>query len=115
MAVYYVGMRLDMGEEGYERDPAAAHRCFERAAAMGHAHSEWLCGVAYLFGTSFLAKDEVKGLQLVAASARKRFYGAVRMEAEFYDQGKFGYAQDPEGAATLRALLDDDAVIIHYT
>ena len=114
-AVYYVGMWLDLGEEGYERDPAAAFRCFERAAAMGHAHSEWLCGVAYLYGTDFSTKDEVRGLQLIAASARKRFYGAVRMEAEFYDQAKFGYAHDPERAAALRALLDDDSVIVHYT
>jgi hypothetical protein len=114
-AIYLVGALYDLGEDGHPHDPAIAHEHFKLAAAKGHAHSEWLCGVAYLYGTAFAAKDESKGLEMVQSSARKGFYGAVRMLSHFYENGEFGYPVDPSKAADLRELLMGGHKIIEYT
>lgn len=108
--IYIVGANYDMGEGGYPLDRALAVEYFKKAAALGHAHSKWLCSEHYLFGAA-ADRNEVLGLQLLHRAAQMKFYGALFRLADFHEEGLHGFDKDPEKAAFYRRAMNAPDVI----
>ncbi|HEX9443596.1 MAG TPA: hypothetical protein VGA73_05725, partial [Candidatus Binatia bacterium] len=78
-------------------------RLFKRAADLKHAHSQWIHGIALLYGTENFEKDEREGLRYILESAEAKFQGALESLANFYEKGEFGFPVDLKKARSLRA------------
>jgi TPR repeat protein len=100
-ALYALGYHYDTGDLVGE-DKVHAARLFMRAAAAKHAHSQWLHGLALLYGRHGVAMNQELGLLYIQESADAMLQGALETLARFHETGEFGFPVDLEQAQLLK-------------
>ncbi len=85
------------GVGGLPRDWATVADCLARAAALGDVPSHFYLGQMFLRGDG-VAKDEVRGVQLIQVAADAGDYPAMMMLASLYRSGEAGLRSDEEAA-----------------
>jgi TPR repeat protein len=112
-ALYVLGFYYDMGDATpvIPHDQIKAAQIFKRGAELKHAHCQHLHAEALLYGAHGIEIDISAGLAYLRESAEAKFEGSLKLLAEFYDKGEFGFPIDPQKAASLRAEAEGTDVI----
>ena len=109
-AAYQLSVLLEEGD-AVEKDTNLAGALLNQAAVGGHPHALWRLELIRLYGGSNFAPDLVNGIRLIEEAAVKRSQGALRTLATFYEDGSFGYPQDPATAKKFRDAAEGDDVL----
>jgi TPR repeat protein len=112
-ALYTLGFYYDMGDAVpvIPHDQLKAAQIFKRGAELKHAHCQHLHATALLYGAHGIEKDVAAGMAYLKESAEAKFEGSLKLLAEYYEKGEFGFPVDPQKAASLRTEAEGDDVI----
>ena len=99
-ALYRLGSYYDMGvefsTESFPNNKRLATEYFIKAAQLGHHQSQWICAIAFLYGSEFIDRDEDEGKRFLSLSVKGKFIGAYETMAMFHKTGEFGFERSDE-------------------
>jgi TPR repeat protein len=110
-AIYELSMHLEEGDL-IPQDKIKATSLLWQAADAGHPHAMWRIGLMLVYGAQEQQQDINRGLALIERAAALKSQGALRSLAEFYAEGKFGYAQNAYEANRLLMVAEGDGVVL---
>ncbi|MEX0806377.1 MAG: hypothetical protein WD688_24120 [Candidatus Binatia bacterium] len=108
-AQFALGQAYDRGGD-LEYDAEKSAYWFSLSAEQAYPHGQWVHG-CNLLGGSGLPKDEALGITFIRKAAENKFEGALRFIANAYEEGTFGFPEDPQLSAFWRQKLHHDDVI----
>lgn len=101
-AVFSLAVAYDSGDD-LDVDKIKADNLFLKAANLGHAQAQWIVATKFIYN-----KDRdffLSGIEFLFRSADQNFIGALRLLAQFYSSGEFGFPVDVRLAEYYNNLL----------
>jgi TPR repeat protein len=107
-ALFALAVAYDTGD-GLTIDKRKASELFMEAAVRGHAHSQWICSIDFIYDDS--SKYRSQGIELLFKSADQGFVGALQTLVKLYTNGDCGFPKCAKLAEYFRRRSVDTDVI----